>query len=641
MARGRFRVRIIRAGLSLNGNYYSAALLRGAASQFNGVRVFAKSDREHLAMGGKDVSNLIGRIVAPEFLPGATPDTGELVGTLELIDPDSEIGRKITKAAERDMLDLFGLSIDVEGVSEAATVNGRRVRVARSFEKVHSVDLIVEPGAGGQVVNLIEAAGPAEAKEVMTREQIIALIRAKRPEALQGKDPDTMSDAELSEMLASLLEPAEQDGGGDRMAEAAVEARIRMRERINASRLPDNAKARLIGEFTARGTFTEAEVSRRIQDEGTYLTRATGMGGGHVTGQGDPSFIEMDESRREKVGKMLDAFFDPKNSSVISIRECYVDITGDRHFTGQLRNCDQVRLREALGTDTLDVVLGDAIGRRMVQEYQTNSVYDVWRDMVTIVPVQDFRTQERVRFGGYGDLPAVAQSAPYLDLASPTDEKAEYAVTKRGGLETITLEAITNDDVGLVQRVPLKLAQAAKRTLSKFVLSIPQTNPVIYDGIALFHATHGNLGAAALSSDAVGAGRVAMKAQKEKDSNEKLGIGPSFLWVPDELEEDAWNLFRRATNLDADFIQSLQLQVRPVWCWEDADDWCMTAETRDVPFVELGFLGGREDPELFVQDSPTSGSMFSHDKLTYKIRHIYGGVVVDFRGAYKSVPPAA
>ena len=41
----------------------------------------------------------------------------------------------------------------------------------------------------------------------------------------------------------------------------------------------------------------------------------------------------------------------------------------------------------------------------------------------------------------------------------------------------------------------------------------------------------------------------------------------------------------------------------------------------------MGFLDGREDPELFVQDAPTVGSLFSSDEITYKIRHIYGSTV--------------
>lgn len=183
----------------------------------------------------------------------------------------------------------------------------------------------------------------------------------------------------------------------------------------------------------------------------------------------------------------------------------------------------------------------------------------------------------------------------------------------------------------------MKMNRAAKRTLSKFVLDLLKDNPVIYDTLALFHASHGNLGAAALSAATVAAGRLTMKAQTEKNSGDKLGIGPRYLWVPDDLEETAVDLFRRNTEQNKNFVQSLSLQVMPVWYWTDANDWCLSADPADIPSVEVDFFSGDEEPSIFVQDSPTLGSMFSHDKLTYKIRHIYGATVTDYRGLYKGV----
>ena len=41
------------------------------------------------------------------------------------------------------------------------------------------------------------------------------------------------------------------------------------------------------------------------------------------------------------------------------------------------------------------------------------------------------------------------------------------------------------------------------------------------------------------------------------------------------------------------------------------------------------------EPEIFVQSMETVGSMFDSDQWTYKVRHIYGATVMDFRGFYK------
>lgn len=634
---GTYLVRVIRAGMSGNRNFYSDAVLREAVSLFEGVRVFVKSDLEHLREGGKDVRNLLGALSEPVFVEGKLPDSGEIRARLTLIvGEDDPTAIRLREATKKRLSKLFGLSIDANG-SARKGANG--VRVLEAFTKINSVDLIVEPGAGGEVISFLEALGE-EGTKVMDRDEIIALIQANAPHLLEGKDVAALTDDELKALLATAMKKEEEAApvADSTALVEAVERRTRMREAVNASKLPAPAKQRLIERFTEAKSFSDAQVTQAIKDEADYLS-SSGLRGGHVLDLGDGGRFVESESRPDKIAEMIDAFFDPAHEhhrDARSFKECYIEITGDRHVTGRAR--DAVRLAEALDSTSFSEVLGDGIHRRMVAEYRSAVEYDFWKLLTgTPVPVNDFRKQERTRIGGYGDMPAVAQGADYVALNSPTDEKAEYAVTKRGGLETITLEMIKNDDVGAVQRIPGKLARAAKRTLAKFVLDFIRTNPAIYDTKTLFHADHANLGAAALTAQSYAAARLAMVSQVEYGAADPIGVGPKYLWLPSGLEETAYNLFQRSTNNDKTFVQSLVPEIIPVWYWTDPSDWAVTADVADIPFIELGFLDGNEEPELFVQDSPTVGSLFTADKVTYKLRHIYGGNVLDYRGAYKSV----
>lgn len=397
-AAGRWRVRVIRAGLSGNRNYYPDAVLREAAPLFEGARVFVKSDAEHLAGQGKDVRNLIGRISRPEFAAGAGPDSGEITADQELIEAEGDIARKLTEAAERDMTGLFGLSIDAAGAVRPGRIDGKPARIATAISAVKSVDLIVEPGAGGQFLNLIES-----------------------------KEQETMEYLNASQV----------------------------RDIVEASNLPKAAKARLAKDYGEPSQVTEEELREAIKEEADYLAQFSESGAVRgLDGDDNRPRVELIEDRDSKAAQMLDAFFDPSHRDhrqARSIRECYREITGDSCFTGMLRECDQARLRESLGSANWASVLGDSVARRVVALYNTGDIYDVWRQLANIVPVNDFRTQERTRFGGYGDLPIVAESAAYLAVTSPTDEKATYAIAKRGGTEDVTLEMIANDDVGAVR----------------------------------------------------------------------------------------------------------------------------------------------------------------------------------------------
>ncbi|MGE0256906.1 MAG: Mu-like prophage major head subunit gpT family protein [Alphaproteobacteria bacterium] len=631
---GRWLIRVIRAGLSGNRNYYPDAVLREAAPLFDGCRVFVKPDKVHLEGGGRDFRNLIGRLVEPRFVEGKAPDSGELQATLELLEAAGDVAGRFREAVERGMADLFGFSIDVVGTARAGKIGGQAVRVAGAFREVRSVDLIVQPGAGGQVIRLIEALND-EDTDMKLRDRMRTFIEAKRPDLAKGLDweDDEAIEAAYREAAAGDGDPAGLSRDEATALVRQTEARAHLREALADSKLPAPAKERIRADFAKRERFTEAEVDTAIEDEGKYLARFAE--GGRVAL--DFPRIEPGEDRAEKVQKMLDAFFDPADRSVVSFKECYAAITGDHRVTGRSRDCDEALMRESLASGTFDQVLGDAVHRRLVADYRTPAVYDVWRRIVNVVPITDFRTNHRTRYGGYGDLPAVAEGAPYLALTSPTDEEATYAISKKGGTEDITLEMVRNDDVGVIRQIPVKLSRASRRTLAKFVLDFVRTNPVIYDSVDFFHADHGNLGSAALDGTSLAAARLRMLKLTEKDSGDRLGIGPKSLLVPSDLEETAVNLFRRSTENDKTFIGSLALDVLPVWYWTDANDWALAADPMDIPGIEIGFLDGNEEPELFVQDNPTSGSLFSHDKLTYKIRHIFGGAVTDYRAFQKNV----
>lgn len=596
----RFKIRVISAGVSKNGNYYSPAALREAAPLFDGVRVLVRSDEDHIQGKGKDFRNLIGRLANPRFIES----TAEIQADFELIEPNGAIAVKLREAFDGGMTGLFGFSIDAAALAKPVRINGQTVREACKITQVKSVDLIVEPGANGGIIDFIEAVNE---------------------EGQTMREKETKEETNVQEAAPAIT--AQEIDDKIRM----VEARANAKATIAASSLPEMAKTRLKKHFETLADFKEADVETAIKDELDYLAKFTeanvkDLGAGRTA---------VTKDRLETVSERLDAFFDEGHKDhrqALSFKEAYVDLTGDAKVSGRIEN-----FTEALTSTSFSNVLGDAITRRLVKEYNNKTQLDAWRKFASIVPVSDFREQKRVRMGGYGDLAAVSEAAAYADVTSPTDDVAKYSASKRGGLEKITLEMIKNDDVGAIRQIPVKLARAAKRTLSKFAFNLIVSNPTLGDSKTLFHADHGNLGSDALSAASFTARRLAMMKQKESGSNEVLSIPPAFLLVSPELEETAYNLFVRNTNNDPQYVQTVKPEIIPIWYATDADDWYLAADPADITGIEIGFLDGNEEPELFVQDNPTSGSVFTNDQITYKIRHIYGGAVIDYRAFQGSV----
>lgn len=589
----RWSVRVIRSGTSENGNEYPPVVLEAAVPLFEGVPVFAVSDSQHLK-AERDVSRMVGRITEPTYERDGT--AGEIRAVPDVIHPEGELGQWLVSAHRRGLKDMFGLSIVAEGRSKYGS------RKVTAISKVLSVDLVVSPAAGGRILSLIEAS------------------------AMLPDDPNTSTDDR------------------DTLLTEAV-------DQVKRSRLPKPAQKRIKKKLKKAETsaLSEAAVSSLIESERSYISDLNlGHPGAAVTGLGGTSRVELIEGREDRIPKMLDAFFNPKDRSVISLRECYIEITGDKRITGNVKDIDRIRLSEAIsvgtgaGAGVFAQLFGDSITRRMQNLYRDVGAYDWHMKVSTQVPVMDFREQKRPYFGGYGDLPTVAQAADYTNLASPTDVEEVYSATKRGGLETISLEGIKNDDVGLVMAIPRKLTMAAKRTLSSFIAGLFTANSgagqtLNADSLALFHATHGNRGTVALSAASVAAGRLAMVKQTELDSAKPIGIEPKTLLVPWDLQEVAHNLFRMGVNNDRDFVQDFMYDVTPVPGWTDANDWVLVADPMELETIEVGFLDGMMEPEILVQSSELYGSMFDSDQWTFKIRHIYGATTMDYRGFYKGL----
>jgi hypothetical protein len=318
-----------------------------------------------------------------------------------------------------------------------------------------------------------------------------------------------------------------------------------------------------------------------------------------------------------------------------SIKEAYVQFTGDVNVTGQLPK--NPRFLASLATTDWANVLAATLNRRLVRDYGA-LMLDTWRAFVDIVPLNNFKQQERVRFGGYANLAIVAERGPYNPLVSPTDEKAYYSPAKRGGTEDITREMIFNDDVGSIQKIPTRMARAAGQTLHEFVYDFirPGVNPVIYDGAVLYVAGHSNTATAALAADGVafGAARLRMKKQAMGNNSKRLGLRAGLLVVPPELEAIAYGLVTPAfnkSNTVPEFLQQLGIIPVLVDYWTDPTDWVLIARREDISGLEIGFINGQETPEIFVADMPTIGSAFTNDVNTFKIRHEYGGAIIDYR----------
>jgi hypothetical protein len=292
-------------------------------------------------------------------------------------------------------------------------------------------------------------------------------------------------------------------------------------------------------------------------------------------------------------------------------------------------------IAEAVGTGAWADLMLNQLNKSLAKGWEGAQAALQWERLISFErSVRDFRDQHALKTGGFGLLDVVPESGQY-QLGEFSDERADYAVQKYGRAFAVTMEAMTNDDLGELGKVAQGLGAAAARTLDAFVLdTLIDSNPIVYTTNNLFSGPHANdLGAAlALNHDNLEGALALLRAQNDVDGN-PLEIRAKYLLVPTALEFDARRLMhslqRPGTGNNDANVHAGSLEVIPSRRLTSGA-WYIVGDPAQVDTVEIGFLGGQRMPEVF-EEQPNSGHEFAYDARRWKVRYIFGGAIVDYR----------
>ena len=434
-------------------------------------------------------------------------------------------------------------------------------------------------------------------------------------------------------------------------------SQLRVQESLNAEdSLPAAVKTILASKFSGQ-IVDEVTVKQEIEMQKKILASATDSGKARNFGTDVDFGLEGDDKMQIALHKLfqVQASGGEKSSwqgvaPFRSLKAAYHQYTGDGE-----RVIGRMIKASSFATAGFPEVMANTLGRRLINLYQAAEA--PWRKLVNIRPggVADFREQSVVQVGGLEDLTPVAEDGTYDEATANSSDDAKYSVDTRGKILAITRRVIKNDDIGFVQRLLKKANRAAHRTLQKFVFdlylcyggSTPAINGgIIYDGKALYHADHSNIQTGSFSYDNVLALSNLINAQTEADSNEPLDLEGKYLIIPKELKQAGLVYVKSegkpgTANNDANIFvvdnEEDLIVVDKTYLRGDANNYYMSVDPNVYETIELGFMDGREEPELWLQDAPTAGTVFTNDRIRYKVRHEYGGCVVDYRGLAASI----
>ena len=323
--------------------------------------------------------------------------------------------------------------------------------------------------------------------------------------------------------------------------------------------------------------------------------------------------------------------------------EAYLDWNENDEQAAQLREA-------AHTTSDFATYLDGVVRKRFFDVYKALPL--TWREYARTVDVPDFKADDvLVGLGEFSDLLEVSEEEEYKygtigEITGPVVQLRTY-----GRLMSIHRKVFINDDLGRIRTIPQAMARAAGRTLAKDVRGVLVNNPVTYDGTALFHATHNNLGSTALGEASLQAAITAMRKQTNQNGD-RASFVPKDLIVPIDLEFTARRLLQSAevtntTNLGGttNIMKGiLNLVVDPQLV--DANDWYVqgSIEGEEPAAIIVAFLNGKETPDLLQRTTvqQLGGGAFDPynlevDSLDWKVRHDWGVTPGEWRAIYKAV----
>lgn len=674
-----WNVRMIVSGHTQSGRYFSDGVLKEAMHLFEGTRSYMNHPPEDYSGGDRPINTLVG------WYENVTLKEGDGLYADWHILANSGVPwlrPLLLELSEEGKLDLIGLSLLGLGKNSFKKIDGKLVKYSEGISYVRSVDLVDIPGAGGKVIESISESDDNKVRRELMElgELTVDALKEANPELYEKILKLSAGNVATEELPKPKEEPINNSNVNQEDKLNDVIHRMEVRESngiltdvLRESNLPQPIKDSLKKKFTDK-VFKQSD----LDDEVTIYRESVASVSTYGDGGRENSFrlpmsaqiITSEERMQAAMDKLFDLEVDDKFADVprlSGIKEAYLAITDDYEFTWGAIPLDD-RIREGAGatptaskivggsTVTFSNVLGTSMNRRLIRQYRRQTMW--WEPFTTIVSLNDLKQQDRNRLESLGALSErTTAGAEYVELTW-AEFVHTYTPTEYGNLVPIAQRAIVDDDLRSLARVADEMGRSAGITLNEYVDNLFTQNsgdgPVFQDidqaggsesaSENVFQgsgtAEHNNRITSALNRSSFNDAATRIRLMLDK-STKRIGLEERYLLVPVELREVALQLERssmvpdsanRAVNIFAGTFKTIVVPN-----FTDANNWYLMSSPDQIDMLEMGFLNGRREPELFVQSDPTAGMNFTHDVVAYKIRHRYGGGWIDYRGSVASI----
>ena len=263
-----------------------------------------------------------------------------------------------------------------------------------------------------------------------------------------------------------------------------------------------------------------------------------------------------------------------------------------------------------------------------------------WRPLARQRNLPDFKSVTDLQIAGQV-IPELTLEGGEYKAGTLTEGKATWKLSTYAKKLAVTRQAIINDDLDALSRVPEMLGRGCRLLESNLVWDLITSGAngatVSLDGQALFVSGHNNTVTGSGSTISIGGmDKAKQKLRNQKDlANNRINLAPAYLVVPTTLETTALQFLYPTGYAPAQltgsagpnpFAMGVQLIVEPRLDDDSQSVWYLTSSPNRVEMISFGYLAGEAGPTI------TTTEKRDPDGVELLVRMDFGCTLSDFRG---------
>jgi hypothetical protein len=287
-------------------------------------------------------------------------------------------------------------------------------------------------------------------------------------------------------------------------------------------------------------------------------------------------------------------------------------------------------------TSDLTSILLNTANKTLARGYEEE--VQTWRPLAVQSDNTDFKPNYLVQLNASIVPEKVLEGGEYK-FGTMSDGKTTYQLSTYGKGLMISRQALINDDLSALDRMPAKMGAGCALLESNLVweqlTSGASGATVTLDNKALFHADHNNTGTGVIGIAGIDAGVTKMRKQTDPAGN-SLNVQASYLIVPPELRTAALQFlyptgYAPSTLAGVNpFAGGMELIVEARLSADSTAYYYLAANPNRIDMIQFGYLAGEGGPTI------TTTEKRNPDGVEMLVRHDFYCALADHRGFYRS-----